>query len=85
MRHKGIDYPDSTYFNEVQDPEDKSFRLIDLRIPHDPAQTPFGPFEYRGRDARDRIARFCASILQGLGHLTEREAEKIIKKHPRKD
>jgi hypothetical protein len=85
MQHKAFDFPASCFFHEVQDPADMSFRLIQLRIPHNPEQTPFGPFDHRGIDARDRLARFCAGYLAGLGHLTTREAEKIIKKHPRKD
>ena len=40
----------------------------------------YGPFEYFGVQARDRLRRFCAVYLVGIGDLTEREAKKICRK-----
>ena len=81
-RHKVQAFPESTYFRDKVDPSDSSFRLVELRLPRDVSQGVYGPFEYTGADCRDRLARFAAAYLEGLGHLSPREAEKIAKKHP---
>ena len=85
MKHKVFDYPDSTYFIDTQDPSDPEFRLINMRLPYDPRQTPYGPFEYKGIECRDRLVRFCAAYLAGFGYLTQREVDKIVRKHPRRN
>jgi hypothetical protein len=71
----------TSHFKDRIDPEDGDFRLVELRLPHDAkAQPTYGPFEYTGIAARERIRRFCAAFLAGIGDLTVKEAEKIMRK-----
>jgi hypothetical protein len=71
----------TSYFKDRVDPTDENFRLVELRLPHDPRGQPnYGPFEYLGVAARERLRRMCAVYLAGFGDLTEREAEKICRK-----
>jgi hypothetical protein len=71
----------SSYFKDRVDPTDADFRLVELRLPHDAnAQPSYGPFEYTGIGARERIRRFCASYLAGMGDLSVKEADKIMRK-----
>ncbi len=77
------DPPDwgTSYFKDRLDPEDGNFRLVELRLPHDRRSQPaYGPFEYVGVAARERLRRFCAAYLTGFGDLTEREAGRILRK-----
>ncbi len=71
----------ATSFHDRVDPGDPNFRLVELRLPHDAEGNPgYGPFAYVGIHACERLRRFCAVFLQGMGDLTEREAEKILRK-----
>ena len=71
----------TSYFKDRVDPDDENYRLVALRLPHDPkAQPNYGPFEYEGVLARERLRRFCAGYLSGMGDITVREAEKIMRK-----
>lgn len=71
----------SSYFKDRVDPDDVDFRLVELRLPHEVnAQPNYGPFEYTGIGARERIRRFCAAYLAGTGDLSVKEADKIIRK-----
>lgn len=67
-------------FDDRVDPSDPNFRLIEMRIPHDARTPDYGPFEFRGRAAMERLRRFCAAYLSGLGDITVRDAERIIRK-----
>lgn len=71
----------TSYFKDRVDPADADFRIVELRLPHDAnAQSNYGPFEYTGVSALERIRRFCASYLAGIGDLSVKEAEKIMRK-----
>ena len=71
----------TSYFKDRVDPDDGDFRLVELRLPHDAKGQPsYGPFEYTGIRARERLRRFCAAYLAGIGDITAREAEKIMRK-----
>lgn len=71
----------TSYFKDRVDPEDADFRLVELRLPHDnKGQANYGPFEYTGISARERIRRFCAAYLAGIGDLSVKEADKIMRK-----
>jgi hypothetical protein len=71
----------TSYFKDRVDPSDGDFRLVEMRLPHDArGQLSYGPFEYTGIHARERIRRFCAAYLSVLGDITAREAEKILRK-----
>ena len=71
----------TTHFRDRVDPEDRNFRLVEMRLPHDlRAQPNYGPFEYLGIAARERIRRFAAAFLQGMGDISSRDAERIINK-----
>lgn len=71
----------TSYFKDRLDPDDHDFRLVALRLPHDAKDQPtYGPFEYTGVAARERLRRFCAGYLAGVGDLTVKEAEKIMRK-----
>lgn len=77
------DYMDSyseTSFKDYEDPTDEAYRIVELRIPLNPSLRPYQTCEYQGFEAAERIRRFCAGFLAGYKDLTEREAEKIIKK-----
>jgi hypothetical protein len=68
-------------FKDRVDPDDGNFRVLELRLPHDArAQPNYGPFEYTGILARERLRRFCAGFLSGIGDITLREAEKIMRR-----
>lgn len=72
---------DRSYFKDRVDPDDGNFRLVELRLPHDAKGNPtYGPYDYAGIKARERIRRFCAGYLSGTGDITMREAEKIVRK-----
>ena len=72
---------EASHFRDHVDPDDRNFRLVELRLPHDPkAQPNYGPFEYLGSAARERIRRFAAAFLQGTGDISARDAERIINK-----
>jgi hypothetical protein len=71
----------TSYFKDHVDPNDGNFRLVELKLPHDARDNPsYGPFEYVGIRARERLRRFCAAYLAGIGDITVREAEKIMRK-----
>lgn len=71
----------TSYFKDRVDPADGLFRLVEMKLPHDPlAQPNYGPFEYTGIQARERLRRFCAGYLSGFGDITVKEAEKIMRK-----
>ncbi len=71
----------TSHFKDRVDPENSNFRIVELRIPHDAKGQPsYGPFEYLGIHARERIRRFCAAFLARVGDITERDADKIIRK-----
>jgi hypothetical protein len=71
----------TSHFKDRVDPSDPDFRLVELRLPHDAKGHPnYGPFEYAGIRARERIRRLCAVFLHGVGDLTGREADKILHK-----
>lgn len=71
----------TSYFRDCVDPDDRNFRLVKLRLPHDPMGQPnYGPFEYLGVAARERIRRFAAALLQGTGDISARDAARIINK-----
>jgi hypothetical protein len=71
----------TSYFKDRVDPEDGNFRRVELKLPHDAQDNPnYGPFEYIGIAARERIRRFCAVFLSATGDITVREAEKILRK-----
>lgn len=71
----------TSYFKDRVDPNDGDFRIVEVRLPHDPkAQPNYGPFEYSGIHARERLRRFCAGYLSGTGDMTVRDAEKIMRK-----
>lgn len=68
------------YFKDRVDENDGNYRLVDLRLPHDRASQPtYGPFEYEGDFAHQRLRRFCAAFLSATGDITERDAAKIRK------
>jgi len=71
----------TSHFKDRVDPDDVDFRIVELRLPHDSKGQPnYGPYEYTGIHARERLRRFCAMYLSGLGDITVREAEKIMRK-----
>jgi hypothetical protein len=71
----------TSYFKDRVDPNDGDFRIVEVRLPHDVrAQPNYGPFEYLGVHARERLRRFCAGYLSGTGDITVRDAEKIMRK-----
>jgi hypothetical protein len=71
----------TTSFRDRIDPEDRNFRLVEMRLPHDSgAQPNYGPFEYLGVAARERIRRFAAAFLHAMGDISSRDAERILKK-----
>ena len=71
----------TSHFNDCVDPADPNYRLVTMRIPHDAKVLPsYGPFAYVGLRARERLRRFCAGYLAGLGDITVRDADKIMKK-----
>jgi len=70
-----------SHFKDTVDPEDNNFRVVELRLPHDSRTQPnYGPFKYFGIAARERIRRFAAAFLHGLGDISARDAERIIRK-----
>ena len=71
----------TSYFKDRIDPDDVNFRRVELKLPHDAQGQPnYGPFEYTGIAARERIRRFCAVFLSATGDITVREADKIVRK-----
>lgn len=77
---------DASYFKDRVDPTDDNFRLVEMRIPRDTSEKePYGPFNYGGVAARERIRRFCAGFLCGMRDLTMREASRIIEKSRKAD
>ncbi len=73
------DYAKSS-FKDCEDPSDSDFRIVEIRIPLNPALRPYSRSVYEGFEAAERLRRFCAGFLAGYGDLTDREAEKIIRK-----
>lgn len=68
-------------FKDRVDPEDPNFRLVEMRLPHDRNSLPhYGPFEYAGVAARERLRRFCAAYLSAYGDIPVRTAERIIRR-----
>lgn len=70
----------TAYFKDRIDPADNNFRLVEIRLPRDPRVTSYGPFEYHDAAAGERLRRFCAAYLAGVGDITMRDAEKICRK-----
>lgn len=70
----------TSHFRDRVDPSDPNFRIVEIRMPHDARTTGYGPFEFTGPAAAERLRRYCAAYLSGVGDITTREAEKIIKK-----
>jgi len=71
----------ASYFKDCVDPDNGDFRLVALRLPHDAKGQPsYGPYEYRGLAARERLRRFCAGYLSGIGDISMKDAEKIMRK-----
>jgi hypothetical protein len=70
----------TTHFRDRVDPDDQNFRLVEIRLPHySRAQPNYGPFEYLGVAARERIRRFAAAFLQVTGDISARDTDRIIK------
>ena len=80
---KPADYANSHFKDRVDKSGD--FRIVELKIPHERSQPGYGPFEYEGLAAYERLRRFCAGFLSGTGDLTVKEAEKIIRNSRQKD
>lgn len=71
----------TSHFRDRVDPDDQDFRLVEMRLPHDSRGQPnYGPFEYLGSAARERIRRFAAAFLQATGDISARDANRIINK-----
>ena len=71
----------TSHFKDRVDPDDGNFRRVELKLPHDAQGNPnYGPFQYTGSAARERIRRFCAAFLSVTGEISQREAEKILRK-----
>ncbi len=73
------------HFKDRVDPADASFRLVELRIPHNPAELNYGPFEYHDADAAERLRRFCVGYLSGFGDVSDRDAQRIIRESKAND
>jgi hypothetical protein len=70
-----------SYFKDRIDPDDPNFRLVEMRLPFDAKGLPgYGPFEYAGAAARERIRRFAAAVLHVYGDISDRQSAEIFRK-----